>query len=145
MKTFKDTEDREWTVEINVTAVKRVKSLTGINIAAVSEGLFTDLASDPAMLCDVIFALIKPQADMAGVTDEQFGTAMRGDSIHHATMAFLDELVNFTPSPAGRKLLSRALDQSKELYETAMTKLTEHLDKDTTKQELKEKLDNLLP
>ena len=144
MKTFTDTEGRTWNIDIHVTAVKRVRSLTGVNIASMSgEGIIA-LANDPEKLCDVIFALVKPQADEKNITDEDFGRAMRGDPIEHATNAFLEELVNFTPSPAGRKILGLALDQSKDLHETAMAKLAEHLEKGTAKQALTEKLDNIL-
>ena len=38
MKTFNDTAGRTWTVTINVDAVKRLKSLLGVNLMDAVEG-----------------------------------------------------------------------------------------------------------
>jgi hypothetical protein len=43
------------------------------------------------------------------VSDEQFGQAMAGDAIEHATRAVLEELVGFSPSPRDRATLGRVL------------------------------------
>lgn len=98
MKTFKDTKDREWKIALTFGAAKRVQDLLGENLLALDAGdppLLTRLGTDVMLLCDVIFALIKPQADEQNVTDEQFGAALGGDAILNAQTAFYEELVLF--------------------------------------------------
>lgn len=110
MRTFKDNAGRDWTVAINVNAIKRVRDLAKVNLLDVFEGKLIDrLAADPVLLCDVLYAVCKPQADTAGVSDEQFGEALAGDAIELATKALLEELVSFSPNPRDRAALGRVI------------------------------------
>ncbi len=111
MKTFKDNAGNEWSVEINVSALKRIRSLTGTDLLEVISGgdLLERLMRDPVLLCDILYALVKPQADQKQISDETFGAAMAGDAIDSATAALLDELVAFCPSPRDRANLGRVL------------------------------------
>lgn len=120
MKTFKDTEGREWQIAINVSVIKRVRDLAGIDLLAVFQGEVIDrLISDPILLCDVIYAVCQWQADQRKITDEDFGRAMAGDAIEHATAALLDELVSFSPSPRDRANLGRVLEASRKAMDRA--------------------------
>ncbi len=113
MKTFKDNAGRTWTVTVDVSAVKRVRSLLDVNLLEVLDGrLIERLAGDPVLLCDALFALVKPEADAKGITDEDFGRAMAGDAVEHATTALLEELVDFFPQ-GKRRLLQKALGKLK--------------------------------
>ena len=68
MKTFKDNADRTWTVQVNVDAIKRVRDLAGLDLlSAVDAALLEKLASDPVLLCDVVYAVCKQEADANGV------------------------------------------------------------------------------
>jgi len=123
MKTFTDNAGRTWTVALNVTALKRVKSLCGVDLMdAVNDGgkLLERIASDPVLLCDVIFAVCKDQADAKEITDQNFGGAMAGDPIEAATTALLEELVDFFPK-LKREVLRRAL-QKMRVYEEKFLK-----------------------
>lgn len=123
MKTFTDNAGRTWTVALNVTTLKRVKSLCGVDLLDVvndSGKLIERLVGDPVLLCDVIFALCKEQADAKSVSDEDFGCAMAGDPIETATTALLEELVDFFPK-GKREVLRRAL-QKMRLYEEKFLK-----------------------
>jgi len=111
MRTFKDNAGRAWSVQINVDALKRVKSLLGVNLLEVIEGKLIDrLSGDPVFLCDVLYAVVKPEADAQKVTDEDFGRAMGGDALDGATAAFLEELVDFFPQ-GRRRLHRRAMEK----------------------------------
>jgi len=110
MKTFNDNAGRTWTIAINVDAIKRVRSLLDVDLLEIVEGkLIEKLIRDPVLLCDVVYAVCKPEADAKGVTDEEFGRAMAGDAIEHATKALLEDLVGFSPSPRDRANLQRVL------------------------------------
>jgi len=68
------------------------------------------------LLCDVIFVLVKPQADAAGVSDEQFAAALGGDAILAAQTAFYEELVDFFRK-LGRTDLAKAVDAQRRMID----------------------------
>ncbi len=111
MKTFTDNAGRTWTIAVNVDAIKRVRGLLNVDLLEIVDGkLIERLIRDPVLLCDIVYAVCKPEADTRNVTDEDFGRAMAGDAIEHATTALLEELVGFSPSPRDRANLGRVLD-----------------------------------
>jgi hypothetical protein len=129
MQSFKDNQGRQWSVEINVTAIKRVRGLTGEDLMQVIEGtLIEKLIRDPVLLCDVVYATCKPEADARNVSDEEFGKAMAGDAIEAATTAVLEELVGFCPSPRDRANLGRVLQATRKVMERARDLVEKKLD-----------------
>ena len=135
MRTFHDNAGRNWTVTLNVATLKRIRALTGIdliNIISLDEHrkpnveLLERLSEDPILLVDMLYAACKPEADSQSVTDEQFGAAMAGDAIEHATNALLDELVSFFPDPK-RKVLQKILDANRRFGETLKRKVEAEL------------------
>lgn len=126
MHSFTDNKGRVWEIDINIAAARRVKSLVGVNIVALYENKFERLAgllSDPIAICDVIFAIVKPEADRQGVTDEQFGEAMAGDSIEQAAEAFYRAIVDFCPNPRMRKVMQGALGALSEFNQRVAARL----------------------
>ena len=129
MRSFRDNAGRQWSVEINVAALKRVRGLTGTDLMQVIEGtLIEKLIRDPVLLCDVVYALCKPEADTRSVSDEDFGKAMAGDAIEAATTAVLEELVGFCPSPRDRANLGRVLQATTKVMERARDLVEKRLD-----------------
>ena len=131
MRTFKDNAGRQWSVEINVAVLKRVRGLTGTDLMQVIEGtLIEKLIRDPVLLCDVVYAICKPEADTRtpAVSDEEFGKAMAGDAIEAATTAVLEELVSFCPSPRDRANLGRVLQATTKVMERARDLVEKKLD-----------------
>jgi len=111
MRVFTDNAGRTWAIAINVDVIKRVRGLLNVDLLDILDGqLIERLYRDPVLLCDVVYAVCKPEADARGVTDEDFGRAMAGDAIEHATKALLQELVGFFPSPRDRANLRRVLE-----------------------------------
>jgi hypothetical protein len=139
MRTFTDNAGRQWQVEINVAALKRVRAFVGVDLMQAIEGggggtggsagLIEKLVRDPVLLCDVVFALCKPEADARSVTDEEFGRAMAGDAIEHATAAVLEELVGFCPSPRDRANLGRVLKATREVMDKARDLASRRIDR----------------
>ena len=104
MHLFKDREGTEWTIDLNLGAVKRVKDLIGCDLlcpeqpwkdGATERPLLTCLEADIILLCDVIYALCKPKADERAISDEQFGARLGGDAILAAHDALFGELKDF--------------------------------------------------
>ena len=129
-RTFNDTKGRSWDLTLTVSGAKRVKALTDTDLLDAIDGkLLESLVGSPMLLVDVIYAIVKPQADKAGVTAEQFGEALAGNAIDEATSAFLEGLTDFFP-PSRRRVLKMALEKTKALQERVVTKAAELLESD---------------
>jgi hypothetical protein len=131
MKTFTDNAGKVWTLVLTIDSAKRVKSLLGINLLEPEAGeppLLTRLGTDEILLCDVLYCLIKPQADALGVTDEMFGQALGGDVILAAQNAFYDELVDFFQK-RGRTDRAKAAQPQQKMINLAIERITNNLAK----------------
>ncbi len=129
MKTFKDSQGREWNLAINVDAVKRVRSLLDVDLLEVTDGkLLERIASDEVLMVDLVYVLVKPEADAKGVTDEEFGRAMAGDAIDAAYTAFMEELTSFFRNPQRRALLKKALAKLNDLEARVLDRAEKRID-----------------
>jgi hypothetical protein len=144
MKTFKDNAGRTWTVDVNIATVKRVKSLLKIDLLDVVEGkLLDELSLNPVLLCDVVYAICKPDADKQNIDDEQFGYAMAGDAVELATTALLEELVDFFPD-AKRRVLRKAMNKFKRVQMKALDVADKHLEDPEFDKELDMEIERLI-
>ena len=108
MKPLTDSVGRAWEVTVNVGAVRRVRDLLGVDLMDVAGGDLLDrLADDPVLLVDVLYVLVKPQADAKGVSDEDFGRAMVGGVLDEAASALMKELLDFFPSAQRARALGK--------------------------------------
>jgi len=131
MKTFTDSAGRTWTVALTIDAAKRVKGLLDVNLLELEAGdppLLTRLGTDVILLCDVIFALVKPQADAAGVSDQEFAAALGGDVVLAAQTAFYEELVDFFRK-LGRGDLAKAVDAQRRLIDLAVRRIETRIER----------------
>lgn len=112
MHKFPDNTGQEWPIEIDGLAVKRVRTLLGFDLMTIVENegrTLLELLDDPIMLGDVVYCLLQPQLDKAGISDEQFGPRLKGDALDAAWEAVLLELIDFFPKGRRRLLLTAAL------------------------------------
>jgi hypothetical protein len=124
MKTFKDSAGHEWTLAVTIDCVKRIRDALKVDLLDLFGGeppLLTRLDTDVVLLCDTIFVALKPQADAAGVSSEQFGAALGGDAIIAARDAFWEALADFFQS-LRRQEVVKAIHKQTELV-TAAVKL----------------------
>lgn len=112
MHTFTDARERRWTVDLSVGVAKRIRDATGVDITDPDIAGLMDKLNDTITLCDVLWVCVQDEADThtPPVTDEEFGMALAGDAIDAATSAFLEELVDFSPSRR-RAILRPMLDR----------------------------------
>ena len=98
MKTFTDRTGRSWNVEITVSALKRVRDLAKLDLGQIAEEPAPGVVplgrrlDDLATLGEVLFALVKPQADAQKVSQEDFLDALDGPAMGRASAAFWPEL-----------------------------------------------------
>jgi hypothetical protein len=142
MKTFKDSKNVSWDISITVGTIKRIKDITGIDVfeeSAKQKNIFITVSEDPILLCNILYAICKPQADERKITDEQFGESMGGDAIEVATNCFIEELIDFFPSakrPAFRKMMAKAESMQK----TGIEYITKALDNPELEKEMLQNL-----
>jgi hypothetical protein len=126
MRIFKDGQGREWTLAITIGAVKRLKAaLEDVDLTRIGEGdppLCDRLTGDVILLCDVLFCLVKAQAESLSVDEAQFAELLGGDVLRKAILAFWGELTDFFRdldrpdvarlTEARRKLLIEVFEQN---------------------------------
>lgn len=131
MESFKDNKGRIWVINVNVATIKQVRSITGVDLLKVLEPenkLLEQLQNDPVLLCDVLYAVCKVQADDLGLTDVEFLTAMAGDAIEHATTCVINGIVSFIASPKQREVLRRAIEADRKLRDKSWDLVTSKVD-----------------
>lgn len=107
MKTYKDLKSNTWQVEVTAATVKRVKGFTGVNLPALAANgwaEFGKLADDVIGFLEVMHAVLRPQIESTGVTEEQFLEAHAGDVIQQAAFALQEAIVDFFPDPRQREI-----------------------------------------
>ena len=85
--------------------------------------LAEDLSTDPMLMCDILFAVCKPEA---GLSAEDFGCGLAGDAIEFATDALLEAITDFFPR-SRRQLLSAVLARRKRLEHLAANKIEQQM------------------
>lgn len=127
MHTFRDSTGRTWAVEITVHAVKRCRAVAGVDLYGLVDDGFAGLSAllrDVVQFVDVLYVLCRDEAIAAGITDEDFGRSLAGDTLDDATRAFLAELTDFFPDPRVRAGLAKALTAMRGIGD----RLLEHLE-----------------
>ena len=129
MHSFTDTTGRTWELSLTIGAAKRVKGLLDVDLLDLSGGnppLITRLHTDAMLLVDVIWAILKPDAEARGVTDEQFAECLGGDAAWNAYLAFTAELEDFFRQ-FHRPDLERTVAINRRLMETNPAKAVDYI------------------
>ena len=141
MLIFKDNAGRTWTVSVDVAAVKRARSLAGVDMLDL-KGTMSGIERYPVLVCDALWAIVKPQADHAGIDEESFLASLAGDCIEVAARSLLAELVDFSPNHRERAALRVVLDRTwaatekrLDLLEASLPRVVEELERAITEPE----------
>lgn len=145
-ETFTDTHDRVWSIRLNFGDLKRVLTLTGINLAKPGRKVTKEsdldnlteeempvhlrLASDPILLMDVVYALVEPQAKEKGVSSDQFGEAISPEIFGTVSDMFWRAYQSFFLA-AGDTMNAKLVEQIKKLrkeMDRQASKLDQKLD-----------------
>lgn len=121
MRTFRTTDGTEWKVAVNVGTIKRCHDETGLRLTDLfaNEAKIGEFFADDVRFCTVLYAVIKPQADEAGKTLDDFLAVIDGTVIEGAVEALLAEVADFFQEPR-RGLLKKTLAK----YQAAHARLT---------------------
>ena len=141
MQKFKDINGREWSIELNIATIRKLRKEThgveGFEDFDILDyaGVLTKI-NDPIFAADLLYMTCRDQLDDAGVDDEAFGRSLKGRALFDATAAFLAEYVDFFPEPTVAEKIATVIQKTRE----AQTKLADVICK-ATEQELNETLD----
>jgi hypothetical protein len=131
MKTFRDTAGREWAITVDVNAIKRVMKAPiehlgeplKVNLLELFDPdgeLLKKVIAYPPLVCDIAYALCKPQCDEKNVSDEEFGRSMGGDVLERVLDLVIEETIDFFPQ-GRRAVLKKVLTKSQAFAEKAKT------------------------
>lgn len=97
---FTDLAGTSWRVRINVAAIRLVRERHSLDLLKILDreaNPFAELADDPLRLCDVLWTLIAPQAEEAGIAELTWLENMAGDVLTSAAYALMEATVDFFP------------------------------------------------
>ena len=143
---YTDKNSREWTIDVHVFSAKRVKDGLGDKADLVDAQRFGDLfkacSTDPELLVNIIWFLVEPAAEKAGVSPEQFAMGLQGDALDDAADALMEATIDFFP---GRQQpsLRKALAKIRETEAKAIEILEDHLDSEAVDEMVAKTLGNL--
>ena len=106
---FKDTKGREYKLRITIPRLRWIRDEIDVDLG--KKDTFVALSNNPIDLVNVLYMLVKEQADKHGISDIEFGESMDGDTLHEAWEAFSDAYLSFCPSHQAellRKLMAAA-------------------------------------
>ena len=120
MRAFKSTDGTEWQVVVNVGTIKRCMDDTGLRLTDLfaSEAKIGEFFADDVRFCEVLYSVVRPQAEAAGKTLDDFLAGIDGTVIEGAVEALLAEVADFFQEPR-KGLLKKTLAK----YQAAHSKL----------------------
>lgn len=126
MKIFKDANNKDWTIDINLDARNQVKERVKIvedgnevpfdllDVKAAQRIAVIGDLQDAATVGQVLWALCREQAEKASIDERGFYRAIKGDVWDDACAALKAELVDFFPKDR-RALLASAMIKAEQV------------------------------
>ena len=119
MQKFKDVNGREWTIELNIAAIRKLRKSTP-NVEGFEDfdildytGVLTKV-NDPLFAADLLYLVCRDQLDAAGIDSEAFGRALKGRALFDGVTAFLAEYVDFFPEPTVAEKIATVIAKTRE-------------------------------
>lgn len=105
-RSFQDKNGKSWTILLDAPTLEDIKNQFKVDLTALSEDPFNQLAADPIKLVNILYLVCKDQCDQQGVTSREFGRNLK-PGLDEPTEALLEALIDFFPS--GKRSSIRAL------------------------------------
>lgn len=128
MRTFKDSQDREWTIDLNIASVRalreraaRIESLKNVDLLDYAGVLLS--VSDPFFAADLLFETVRDQAEERGVNAEDFGASLRGKILFDAIAEWSAEYLDFFPEPTAKEKAQKLVEKSAKAREALFEKI----------------------
>jgi hypothetical protein len=125
---FQDTQGRAWEVTVNYGAMRRVRDSLSVNLMELVGGpLLERVTADPVLLIDILYWVLKPQADERKITPDDFAEIFDGDSVYAASMALRESVINFFPKDK-REAALRMVERVDRMAEEMWQKMEQEID-----------------
>ena len=134
MRVFKDKNDFSWEIEVNISALKKVKSYLDLNLLDIFKQnpetqkfeLLEKISEDPILLVDLLFVLCEKQVKERNMNAEDFANVFSGEVIENAVNALLYEIIDFFQETK-KAVLKKILDTGKKMQGEAEKLILEKL------------------
>lgn len=96
MKSFTDSQGRNWPIDISVDRLRRVKSQTDVDLTRLVDACnetFQNVVQDYFLMFDLLQALVEPQFSMHRITVKEFGAALDEASLKSAVRALIEAVI----------------------------------------------------
>ncbi len=124
MPKFTDSQGDDWDVTVDINALKRIKDLKDIDLGQPfqppEDPVLYRICRDPLLAVDILYCVVKPQADERDMDSWEFGTALAGGAVRKGIDALMKGLVNFFQN-LGRKDAASAAPKLQKLFATFVT------------------------
>lgn len=135
MRLIRDTNGREWTIDLNISTIRKLRArvkqsptLDGVDVLDYASVLVS--LSDMLFCADLLYETIRDEAESAGISAEDFGRSLKGRVLFDAVKEWTAEYLDFFPEPtaqdAARVLVSK-LEKTRELQLSAAYEATTKL------------------
>lgn len=115
MHTFKDKTGHDWTLEIDYDMAVKLNDATGFDIqTAFDKESIASTFSDIFKVGGILWTTLSAQAGDLGITQEQFAKRINGDALEDATIALMEEIIDFFPR-ARRSALRASVTKTREI------------------------------
>lgn len=124
---FSDTKGREWNIRVDFHSLCRIEDELGLPILENP----TAMPNKIRAYVEMIWVLIEDQAIALGVTPEEFGRSLDGESIKVAVDVFIREYAVFlkAPSPAAGAAMEKMWELSQEAGQMVAQVLPSEIEK----------------
>lgn len=133
MRSFKDSKSNTWDISLPFGAIARVKSESDGKfnlLEPLGDDLYKRLNSDLGEFYEVLWFLVRPQAESKGFNAEQFGELIAADCIFEAHRKFFEEWADFFRN-LQRKEVAVALETTAALNAKALEAINRRVEAET--------------
>ena len=130
-QTFTDTEGRDWIVRVNPVTLSNVEAQLGVSFSDDPEdtgGPIIQIATDCMFCFRVLWILCEKQAIERGVSSEDFGDALVGDTLGKAQKALCGAVCDFYPDQNRRAATARVFSVIREAEQKIVERAGKQLD-----------------
>ena len=128
MRTFADAQGREWTLDLNIASLRKlraraatVETLKNVDLLDYA-GVLLSL-SDPFFSADLLFETLREDADERGISAEDFGASLRGVFLFDAIAEWTAEYLDFFPEPTAKEKAQRLVEKGAKTRELLLEKI----------------------
>jgi len=150
MHTFKDANDKEWSVILDVNMTRQIRTELGVDLHKLDKDSVSSLTSDDEKLVDVLSIICQEQIKKQGLDGAGFARCLIGGALDDSCDALMDELV-FISRRSRSQVVATAWEKAKAAETKLTTKAMELMESgmieqntDAILQEMEEKFGSLL-